>query len=97
MHKVEIQVVCAQVFERRVKGRLHIVRVMRVVPELSRDKDLRARDATLFDGGTDSGLSPINASCVNVSIACFQGFCDGVFLGCGILPSTKANGRWDSN
>lgn len=94
MHEVEVYVVCAQVFERRIKGRLHIVRVMRVVPQLSRDEDLRTRDTTLLDGGTDGRLGPVDASCVDVSVSCFQGFSDGVFLSCSILPSSKANGRW---
>ena len=30
-----------------------------------------------------------------MSVACFEGFGDGVFLGVGILPSSEANSRCD--
>ena len=66
-----------------------------IVPQLSRDEDLRARDTRFFDGSTDGGLGAVDTSCVNVSIACFQGFGDGVFLGASILPGSEANGRCD--
>ena len=50
-----------------------------VVPELSGDEDLGARDSGFLDGRTDGGLGAVDPSCVNVSVACFQGFGDGVF------------------
>ena len=67
--------------------------MVRVVPQLSRDEDLGARDATFPNGCADSGLRAVDASGVDVAVACFQGFGDGVFLGPGVLPGTKANGR----
>ena len=93
VHEVEVKVVRAQVFKRSIKGRLDVVRVVRVVPQLSRDKDFGARDAALLYGCTDRGLSAVDASCINVSVACFQGFCDGVFLSTGILPGSETDGR----
>ena len=67
--------------------------MVRVVPELGGDEDLGAGDAALFDGCADCGLGAVDARGVDVSVACFQGFRDGVFLGAGILPGSEANGR----
>lgn len=64
-----------------------------VVPQLRRDEDFGAGDAAFLYGSTDGGFSTVNTSSVNVSVARFQGFGDGVFLRAGILPSSEANGR----
>lgn len=32
-------------------------------------------------------------SCIDVTIACLDGFCDSSFLGMFILPGAEANGR----
>ena len=68
--------------------------MVRVIPELGRDEDFGARNATLPDGSTDSGFSAVDASCVNVAVACFQGFRDGVLLLIGILPRSKTDSRY---
>ena len=67
---------------------------MRVVPQLGGDEDFGARNATLPDGSTDGGFGAIDASCVDVAVACFQGFRDSVLLLIGILPRSKTNGRY---
>ena len=95
VHEVEVEVVRAQVFEGGVDGRFDVVRVVRVVPELGRDEDFGAGDAAFLDGCADGGFGPVDASCVYVAVACFQGFCHGCFLSACILPCSKANGRCD--
>ena len=69
--------------------------MVRVVPQLGRDEDFGARNATLLDGSTDGGFGAIDASCVDVAVACFQGFCDSILLLIGILPRSKTDGRYD--
>ena len=67
--------------------------MVRVVPQLGRDEDFGARNATLLDGCTDSGFGAIDASCVNVAVARFQGFRNGVLLLIGILPCSETDSR----
>ena len=67
--------------------------MVRVIPQLGRDEDFGARNATLLDSGTNSGFGAIDASCVDMAVACLQGFRDSVLLLTGVLPRSKTNGR----
>ena len=69
--------------------------MVRIVPQFCRDEDVGAGDATLLDCCTDGGLGAVDASCVDVAIACFQRFGDGSLLSASILPGTEANGSCD--
>jgi hypothetical protein len=77
VHEVEIEIVGSEVLERGVEGGFHVVRVVRVVPEFGRDEEVGAGDAGFLDGGADCGFGAVDACCVDVAVAGFEGYGDG--------------------
>ena len=57
VHEVEVEVVCAEVFEGGVDGGFDVGGVVAVIPELGGDEDFGAGDSRLFDGLAYGGLS----------------------------------------
>ena len=76
MHEVEIEVVGSEVFERGVEGGFYIVRVVRVVPEFAGDEEVGTGDAGFLDGGAYGGFGAVDACCVDMAVAGFEGYGD---------------------
>lgn len=83
MHKVQIQVIHAQILQRLIQSRLHILGGVPRVPELAGDEDVGSRDATGLDAGAHLGLVAVDGRAVEVSVAASQGLFGGSldFLG----------------
>ena len=54
MDEIEVEVVEAEFFHRRVKGSERVVIAMVLDPEFSRDEEVFPRDAALTNGGADA-------------------------------------------
>ena len=53
MYQIEIDIVQVQVIERLLQGRLNILGVVLVIPQLGGDEEIFARDTALFDSRAD--------------------------------------------
>jgi len=76
MHQVEVEIVGAEVFERRIERLLNVIGMVRVVPELCGYEELFARDARLLDGIANGGFGAVDARGVDVAITSLQCDCD---------------------
>lgn len=65
VHEVQVKVVGLQIFERGINGRLDIVGVVAIVPELGRDKYFMARHTAVLDTAGYCGLRTIAVMNVN--------------------------------
>ena len=77
MHQVQVDVVGAKVLEGGIEGRLYVVGMMRVVPELGREINLVAGDARLLDRITNRRLGAVDACRVDVAVAGLECVGDG--------------------
>lgn len=91
MHEPEVDVIDAQVLQRRIELLLHVVGVVCVVPELGGDEDLVTRHTAVIDTLANSLLGAVDARSVDVAVASLQSDFDGVCLRIGVLPRTEAN------
>lgn len=93
VHQVQVDIVCAQIFERSIQCLFDIIRVVRIVPQFRSDKDLSSRHTRLLDGSTDCRLGAVYSSSVNVPIACLERSDDCWLLSFLILPCAETDGR----
>jgi hypothetical protein len=68
VHEVEVDVVEAELLQALRDGRIRLVAVVAVVPQLGRHEQLVTRDAALRDGRTDPGLAAVDRGGVDVAV-----------------------------
>jgi len=66
VHEVQVEVVGLQIFEGGINGRLDIVGVVAIVPELGRNEYFMARHAAVLDTAGYCGLRAIAVMNVNL-------------------------------
>lgn len=105
----EVNIFQTQIIQALLQCLTNIIRMVLVVPQLCRNKDLAPGYAALLYGFADSRLSTVAMrvslvmcvessrslpSCrVNMAISCLEGYKDCCLLGSLILPGSQANGR----
>lgn len=92
MYKEEVQVICPQILQCLVESTLNILGVMFRVPELSRNKDIGARDAALSNALSHGRLVAVDGCSVYMAVARLEGCLDrlhDLIIGC--LPCAKSH------
>lgn len=78
MDQVQVEVVGAELLQRRVKVGLDVLGAVRVVPQLGRDEDVLAGNAGVLDARSDLILVAVNEGSIDMLVASLEGLCDGL-------------------
>lgn len=75
MHQVEVDISSIKIPQRFIECRLHIVRVVRVAPELGSHEDLVAQDASTGDASRNGRLGAVAEEFISSEAKSISGKC----------------------
>lgn len=92
MHHIQIQITNPQILECLIQRLLHILRFMRIIPQVTRDEILLSRDTGFLDSVSGFDLVAVYGGVVDVAISCLQSDLDCVldFEGFGLPGASRS-------